>query len=67
LDGYPMAKRGEPGRALGLATVSSVSGGIISLIVFIVAAPTLATGVQIDRVLFSERDTAPYECVCCDE
>ena len=22
----------------------------------------LATGVQIDRVLFSERDTAPYEC-----
>ena len=37
-----MAKRGEPGRALGLATVSSVSGGIISLIVFIVAAPTLA-------------------------
>ena len=42
LDGYPMAKRGEPGRALGLATVSSVSGGIISLIVFIVAAPTLA-------------------------
>ena len=43
LDGYPMAKRGEPGRALGLATVASVSGGIISLIIFIVAAPTLAS------------------------
>ncbi len=27
LDGYPMAKKGQPGRALGLATVSSVTGG----------------------------------------
>ena len=43
LDGYPMAKRGEPGRALGLATVASVVGGIISLIVFIFAAPALAS------------------------
>ncbi len=42
LDGYPMAKRGEAGRALGLATVASVCGGVISLFVFIVAAPTLA-------------------------
>jgi putative tricarboxylic transport membrane protein len=41
-DGYPMAKRGEAGRALGLATVSSVIGGVFSLIVFIVAAPLLA-------------------------
>ncbi|MDC6455285.1 tripartite tricarboxylate transporter permease, partial [Alphaproteobacteria bacterium] len=30
LDGYPMAKNGEPGRALGIATISSVTGGIIS-------------------------------------
>ncbi len=43
LDGYPMAKKGEPGRALGLATVSSVTGGIISLIIFIFAAPLLAS------------------------
>ena len=42
LDGYPMAKNGEPGRALGLAAVSSVFGGIFSLIVFIFAAPLLA-------------------------
>lgn len=42
LDGYPMAKRGEAGRALGLATFSSVCGGIISLIVFLFAAPLLA-------------------------
>lgn len=41
-DGYPMAKRGEAGRALGLATFSSVSGGVFSLIVFIFAAPLLA-------------------------
>ena len=37
LDGYPMAKNGEPGRALGLAAVSSVLGGIFSLIVFILS------------------------------
>ena len=42
LDGYPMAKRGEAGRALGMAAVSSVMGGVFSLIVFLVAAPALA-------------------------
>jgi len=41
-DGYPMAKRGEAGRALGLAAVSSVFGGIISLVVFLLATPLLA-------------------------
>ena len=41
-DGYPMAKRGEAGRALGLAAVSSVCGGIISLVVFLLATPFLA-------------------------
>lgn len=42
LDGYPMAKRGEAGRALGLAAFSSISGGIFSLVVFLLAAPLLA-------------------------
>ena len=42
LDGYPMAKRGEAGRALGIATVSSVIGGVLSLFVFVLAAPVLA-------------------------
>jgi putative tricarboxylic transport membrane protein len=42
LDGYPMAKRGEAGRALGLAAFSSVIGGLISLLVFLVTAPLLA-------------------------
>jgi len=41
-DGYPMAKRGEAGRALGMAAVSSVIGGIFSLFVLILAAPLLA-------------------------
>lgn len=42
LDGYPMAKKGEAGRALGIATFSSVTGGMFSLVVFIFAAPLLA-------------------------
>ncbi|MGQ7791733.1 tripartite tricarboxylate transporter permease [Faunimonas sp. B44] len=41
-DGYPLAQRGEAGRALGIAAVASVFGGIFSLIIFIIAAPLLA-------------------------
>ncbi len=41
-DGYPMALKGEAGRALGIAAVSSVSGGILSLLVLLFAAPLLA-------------------------
>ena len=41
-DGYPMAKRGEAGRALGMAAVSSVIGGIFSLLIFLFATPWLA-------------------------
>jgi putative tricarboxylic transport membrane protein len=41
-DGYPMAKRGEAGRALGMAAVSSVCGGVFSLVVFLLATPLLA-------------------------
>ena len=42
LDGYPMAKRGEAGLALGWATVASVIGGLVSAVVLIFAAPQLA-------------------------
>ncbi len=42
LDGYPMAARGEAGRALGIAAVSSICGGVFSLVVFLLAAPLLA-------------------------
>ncbi len=41
-DGYPMAAKGQAGRALGMAAVSSACGGIFSLIVLILAAPWLA-------------------------
>jgi putative tricarboxylic transport membrane protein len=41
-DGYPMARRGEAGRALGLAAISSVIGGVFSLVVFLIATPLLA-------------------------
>lgn len=40
LDGYPMAKRGEAGRALGIATFASFVGGFIAIILFtVIAAP----------------------------
>lgn len=42
LDGYPMAQKGEAGRALGLAVVSSTIGGILSIICLMVAAPLLS-------------------------
>ncbi len=42
LDGYPMAQRGEAGKALGWATVASVCGGLASAVVLIFAAPQLA-------------------------
>lgn len=42
LDGFPMAQRGEAGRALGMATVSSTIGGIISVVCLMLAAPLMA-------------------------
>jgi putative tricarboxylic transport membrane protein len=41
-DGYPLARRGEAGRALGMSAVASAIGGIFSVVVLIVAAPLLA-------------------------
>lgn len=41
-DGFPLAQRGEAGRALGIAVVSSTIGGIFSVIVLAIAAPLLA-------------------------
>ena len=35
LDGYPLAQKGEAGRALGIATVSSTIGGIFSVVVLV--------------------------------
>jgi putative tricarboxylic transport membrane protein len=42
-DGYPMAMRGQAGRALGLAVSASSFGGIFSALMMILCAPLLAT------------------------
>jgi putative tricarboxylic transport membrane protein len=42
LDGYPLAKKGQAGRALGVATVAGAIAGMFSIIVFISTAPVLA-------------------------
>ncbi len=41
-DGYPMARAGKANLAIGWATLSSLVGGIFSLVVLIIAAPALA-------------------------
>jgi TctA family transporter len=41
IDGYPMAKKGEAGRALGASITASGVGGIIGAIVFAVMIPLL--------------------------
>lgn len=42
LDGYPMAAKGEPGRALGISTFSSVFGGLFSCLCLMFLAPPLS-------------------------
>lgn len=42
LDGYPMALKGEAGRALGLSTGSSMFGGLFSALALVIVAPQLA-------------------------
>ncbi len=42
LDGYEFSKRGEAGRALGLSTISSFIGGIVSCIFLVLISPQLA-------------------------
>ncbi|PWE48339.1 C4-dicarboxylate ABC transporter permease [Thioclava sp. NG1] len=41
-DGFPMAKRGDGGLAISLATISSVVGGIVGALALLVLAPPLA-------------------------
>lgn len=42
LDAYPMAKNGDPGRALGLCIVASLIGGLISVAVLALLSPLIA-------------------------
>nr|WP_163501735.1 tripartite tricarboxylate transporter permease [Halomonas socia] len=41
-DGYPLAQRGEAGRAIGLSTVMSVIGGFIGVAILAATAPMLS-------------------------
>jgi putative tricarboxylic transport membrane protein len=52
LDGYPLAKKGEAGSAIGLSTVMSFIGGFIGIIVLAIAAPTVSEF----AILFQPRD-----------
>ena len=52
LDGYPLAKRGEAGTAIGLTTVVSVLGGFIGIIALAAGAPMLSKL----SLLFAPRD-----------
>lgn len=43
LDGYPLAKAGRGGEALGMATLASLFGGLFSVVVLLAIAPPLST------------------------
>ncbi len=42
LDGYPLARRGEPGRALGISIAAGFIGGLFSFFCLLLIAPLLA-------------------------
>lgn len=42
LDGYPLAKKGEAGQALGLTTIISVYGGFVGILALAVATPAVS-------------------------
>jgi putative tricarboxylic transport membrane protein len=41
-DGYPMSKQGLAGQAIGISTVSSFLGGMISIVFLVLGAPLIA-------------------------
>ncbi|MEM9443368.1 MAG: tripartite tricarboxylate transporter permease, partial [Pseudomonadota bacterium] len=42
IDGYPLAKMGKAGEAIGLSTVMSVIGGLIGVLALALAAPLIS-------------------------
>lgn len=42
LDGYPLARKGQAGKALGMSCMASVIGGTISVILFMTLAPVVS-------------------------
>lgn len=51
-DGYPLAKLGEAGKAIGLSTTASVIGGVMGVIAFATAAPIISEY----SLMFAPRD-----------
>ena len=43
LDGYPLARKGEAGKALGMACLASVIGGTVSVVLFMTLAPIISS------------------------
>lgn len=41
-DGYPLAQKGEAGKAIAVSTIMSVFGGMFGLIIMVVAAPYIS-------------------------
>ena len=41
-DGYPLAQKGKPGKALAIAAYSSFSGGTIAVVLLMLTAPAMA-------------------------
>lgn len=52
LEGYPMAKRGEAGEAIGLTTVMSVFGGFVGIVALAMFAPLISSF----AIMFNSRD-----------
>lgn len=52
LDGYPLAQKGEAGRAIGVSTVMSVIGGFIGILALAIAAPAISSF----ALMFAPRD-----------
>ncbi len=42
LDGYPLAKKGLAGETIGIATVQSVIGGLVGVIIMVTATPLMS-------------------------
>ena len=42
LDGYPMGQKGQAGKAIGIATVASFIGGLVSVFILSIFAPAIA-------------------------
>ncbi len=59
MEGYPLAQRGEAGRAIGLCTTVSLLAGMIGVFALAIAAPIIAKF----ALMFSPRDFFLLACM----